>query len=64
MKVKVWIIESMGKRAKLCLSENKEKPEILAGPQVIQDKKLLAKALRYASRESRKYKMANNKYKR
>ena len=56
LKVKVWIIECMGKHAKLCIAKDQDEAEILVGLEVFADKQLLKRVLRHAKKEIRKSK--------
>ncbi|AHF09411.1 hypothetical protein [Dehalobacter restrictus] len=60
MKIRVWIIDCMGEKARLCLSEDDNTPEILVGPKVFENKKMLVEAIIYSKKEARKY-LSRNK---
>lgn len=51
MKIRVWIIDCMGEKARLCLSEDDNTPEILVGPKVFENKKCLLKQLSIQKRK-------------
>lgn len=59
--MKIWVIDIMGSRAKLCISINNEEPEVLVGPKVIENEQALNKLLVVVVEEIRKQNSLNKK---